>query len=83
MSFKIESDVPMPKLARGRVAATRFPLAEMEIGESFLIPCDVADKKTLDSWRRKVLAAKKRVKDAQFKTFTVADGLRVFCVGVD
>lgn len=81
--FKIEADVPMPKLARGRVAATRFPLAEMEVGESFLIPCDPKDKKTLDSWRRKVLMAKKKVGDADFKTFTVSDGLRVFCVGIN
>jgi len=83
MTFQIESGVPMPKLMRGRVSATKFPLDSMEVGESFLIPCDPADKKTLDSWRRKVLMAKKKVTDADFKTFTVADGLRVFCVSVN
>lgn len=83
MTFTIETNVPMPKIARGRVAAAKFPLAEMDVGESFLIPCDINDKKTLESWRRKVLMAKKRVEDAEFKTFRVADGLRVFCVSVD
>ena len=85
MTFQIESGVPMPKLTRGRVSATKFPLDKMEVGESFLIPVDfsAADaQKTLDSWRRKVLMAKKKVTDAEFKTFRVADGLRVFCVSI-
>lgn len=77
-TFKIESGIPMPKLARGRTASTSFPLNEMDPGDSFLIPFDIKDKKALESWRRKVLAAKKRV-DGEFRTFAVADGLRVFC----
>ena len=79
MNFKIEKGVPMPKLARGRTASTKFPLAEMNIGESFLIAFDAGNKKLLESWRRKVLSAKKRV-EGDFRTFAVADGLRVFCV---
>jgi len=79
MNFKIEKDVPIPKLARGRVAATQFPLASMNAGDSFLIACDSKDKKVIDSWRRKVLMAKKRLGEGEFRTVTVADGLRVFC----
>lgn len=79
MNFKIEKGVPMPKLARGRVAATKFPLVDMNPGESFLIAFDSSDKKLLESWRRKVLAAKKRV-EGEFRTFAVSGGLRVFCV---
>ena len=83
MTFQIESGVPMPKLTRGRVSATKFPLDKMEVGESFLIPVDfsAADaQKTLDSWRRKVLAAKKKIGEGEIKTFRVPEGLRVFCV---
>jgi hypothetical protein len=79
MTFKIEKNVPIPKLARGRVAATQFPLAEMGPGDSFLVPCDPKDKKVLDSWRRKVLMAKKKLGEGDFRTVAVADGLRVFC----
>ena len=79
MTFKIEKGVPMPKLARGRSATTKFPLAEMNPGESFLITFDTSDKTLLESWRRKVLAQAKRV-EGEFRTFSVSDGLRVFCV---
>lgn len=79
MTFKIENGVPVPKLARGRVSATQFPLAEMHPGQSFLIPCNPKDKKVIDSWRRKVLMAKKKLGEGGFRTVTVEDGLRVFC----
>lgn len=81
-SFKIESGIPMPKLARGRTASTQFPLAEMQPGDSFLIKFDPKDKKALESWRRKVMSAKKRYKrdnDGDFRTVTVSEGLRVWC----
>jgi hypothetical protein len=74
-SFKIESGIPMPKLSRGRIASTQFPLADMK-------PGDPKDKKALESWRRKVLAAKKRYKannEGDFRTVTVSEGLRVWC----
>ena len=39
-------------------------------------------KKALESWRRKVMAAKKRYKrdnEGDFRTVTVSEGLRVWC----
>ena len=79
--FKIESDVPYVSNRGGRGRKpTAFPFAEMDVGDSFLIPCDPQDKKALDSWRRKVLAAKKKLGEGEFKTFRVPEGLRVFCV---
>lgn len=77
--FQIETGIPMPKMARGRTAVMKFPLPQMQPGDSFLIPCDIKDKKEVDSWRRKFLAAKRRV-EGTFRSFTVSDGLRVFCV---
>ena len=87
--FQIESGVPIPKIAgRGRSATTTFPFGDLDIGDSFLIPCDTADKKAIESWRRKFLNAKKRFMrehpDADFRSGVVDDehgtGLRVWCV---
>jgi hypothetical protein len=87
--FQIVSGVPLPPAARGR-RAVELPLAQMNAGDSFLIPFVPAGddgKKTLESWRRKVLAAKKKVQkehpEAGFRTAVVNDehgqGLRVWC----
>ena len=86
--FKIESGIPLKVVSRGRAPTNTFPLSEMEDGDSFLIPCDTADKKAIESWRRKFLNAKKRFMrehpDADFRSGVVDDehgtGLRVWCV---
>lgn len=77
MTFQIEADVALPRPARGR-RATEFPLLEMAVGDSFLIPFDTSETKLVDSWRRKVAAAKKKVADAEYRTATMSDGLRVW-----
>ncbi len=87
--FPIVSGIPLPSAARGRKAVD-LPLALMNAGDSFLIPFDPTGddgKKTLESWRRKVLAAKKKIQaehaEAGFRTAVVNDangqGLRVWC----
>lgn len=79
MEFIVENDVPMQIQGRGRQPSPlKFPFLRMEIGDSFLIPCDINDKKAVDSWRRKVLTAKKRVSDMKFATAIMSDGLRVW-----
>jgi hypothetical protein len=50
----------------------------MRVGDSFLIPCDTTDKKTVESWRRKLLVAKKRMEGGEWSTATVSDGIRVW-----
>lgn len=80
MTFTVESGVPMPKRARGRTP-TAFPLSGMAVGDSFLIPCDRTDKKALTNWRRKFHVAKKAFLtsyEGDFKTTTVAEGIRVW-----
>lgn len=83
MNFTVESGIPYVSKAGGRGRKpTAFPLSDMEVGDSFLIPCDTSSKKTLDSWRRKLLVAKKRFAESygdgyNFRTVTVEDGLRV------
>ena len=82
MTFQIESGVPLPKAKRGPGRkATEFPMADMQVGDSFLIPCDVKDAKSLANWRRKFLLAKKRfltTYEGAFRTVTVEDGIRVW-----
>jgi hypothetical protein len=79
MTFTIDKDIPFESVvgARGR-KPTQFPLSELEKGDSFLIPCDPTSKKDLDSWRRKLLGAKKRFA-AEFK----ADGIKFNTLAVN
>ena len=80
MTFTVESGIEMPKRARGR-APTKFPIADMAVGDSFLIPCDINDKKALTNWRRKFLMAKKvflSQYEGAFQTATMSDGIRVW-----
>jgi hypothetical protein len=74
--FKIESGVPL-KVTRGR-KPTSFPLGEMQVGDSFLIPCEMTDPKVVGSWRRKLLAAKKRMEGGEWSTAADEGGLRVW-----
>jgi hypothetical protein len=56
-------------------------MADMDVGDSFLIPCDTKDKKALTNWRRKFLMAKKvflESYEGAFQTATVSDGIRVW-----
>lgn len=82
MTFQIESGVPLPKAQRGPGRkATEFPIGDMQVGDSFLMPCDVKNAKELANWRRKFLLAKKRflsTYEGAFKTLTVDGGIRVW-----
>ncbi len=79
MTFKIEAGVPMAAIVgRGRRPSVTFPLHQMDVGDSFLIPCNVKDKKEVDSWRRKLLAQKKRMDGGKWATAVVSGGLRVW-----
>lgn len=79
MSFVIESGVATVSGKRGR-KPTEFPLDQMAVGDSFLIPiADTSVKKEVESWRRKFLVAKKRFNEqyeGKFSTAVVEGGLR-------
>lgn len=81
MSFVIEQNVAPVSGKRGR-KPTEFPLDQMAVGDSFLIPLEnTAEKKVVESWRRKVLVAKKRFSEhyeGKFQTAVVEGGLRVW-----
>ena len=84
---KIESGIPYATKNGGRGRKpTAFPFEQMHVGDSFLIPCDSSSKNVVDSWRRKILVAKKRFNAAyegdpwEFRTATEDGGLRVWRV---
>jgi len=86
MSFVIQAGIAPVSNKRGR-RPTEFPLDEMDVTHSFLIECDINDKKAVESWRRKLLVAKKRFAEGgndsiKFTTAVVSDehgtGLRVW-----
>lgn len=79
MEFVVESGIPKQVSGRGRrVSPSKFPLSEMDVGDSFLVAVDITDKKAVSSWRRKILAAKKRMDGGKWETATVSDGIRVW-----
>lgn len=85
MDFQIQTGIPYAPQRGGRGRKpTSFPFTDMEVGDSFLIPCDNKDKKVVDSWRRKVLVAKKRFNIEfegdtwEFRTAADDGGIRVW-----
>ena len=79
--FQIEAGVTIPKGTRPGRRGTTFPFADMGVGHSFLIPFDPSGdegKKLVDSWRRKVLNARKKFKGLETRTAVMSDGLRVW-----
>jgi hypothetical protein len=79
--FQIEAGVSIPKGTRPGRRGTSFPFADMEVGDSFLIPFDPSGdegKKVVDSWRRKVLNARKKFVGLETRTAVMSDGLRVW-----
>jgi len=87
VSFVIQAGIAPVSNKRGR-RPTDFPLGDMDVGHSFLIECDINEKKVVESWRRKLLVARKRFVEAgadesvKFMTAIVNDehgtGLRVW-----
>jgi hypothetical protein len=85
--FQIEAGVSIPKGTRPGRRGTTFPFADMGVGHSFLIPFDPSGdegKKLVDSWRRKVLNARKKFDEGyegegfETRTAVMSDGLRVW-----
>lgn len=77
MDFVIEAGIPHKIEGRGRRSGVSFPLEQMEVGDSFLIPTELT-KKAIDTWRRRVLDAKKKLGWGKFNTAVVSEGLRVW-----
>lgn len=77
--FDIEKNVPIPKGTRSRY---QFPLANMDVGDSFLVPVDDASERGVSSIRQALYSARKKDTDGSVKLATsmTPDGLRVWRV---
>jgi hypothetical protein len=70
--FEIEKDIPLV----GRNKSRKFPLGQMEIGDSFVIPCEADED--IHRARQVASCANQRYKDKKFASRTVDGGIRVW-----
>lgn len=71
MTYIIESDIPMPE---GRSA---YPFSQMEVGQSFFMPCEEKDAKRIAGNARN---AARRFPDRKFTSRVMENGVRVWRV---
>lgn len=80
--YAIESDIPLPTEAAGK-----YPLGQLEVGQSFLVPLsptagEALDKDEVTATRRSVGvsmgAYTKRNPATKFEAHTVENGVRVW-----
>ena len=70
--FKIEKDIELPPQRWGR-GHVKYPFEDLEIGDSFLVPCTEDEMKKIAK-RLPVLYG--RHKPKRFATRTMVDGVR-------
>ncbi len=77
--FKIEKDVPIPSLRRGPKAGTRkYPFAQMEIGDSLLIPGNGDQRQAVSIYNYIGVYRKRGELKAKFTARMVDGGIRVW-----
>lgn len=74
--FEIEKGVPAPPPRRFTV----YPFATMEIEDSFFIPCEVDDIRTVERRVSAAAAQYRRRTAAKFRTRREDDGVRIWRV---
>lgn len=78
--YEIEKGIPIPNSIHGGGQPPKYPFEQMEIGDSFFIPCHIKDKKTVQS---NVASARKVAPKMKFTTKYVDEipgqtGIRVW-----
>jgi hypothetical protein len=77
--FKIESNVPVPVIKKGRRKKTlpgrdaKYPFREMDVGQSFFVPGDP------EQLGKAVLGCARRVEGAKFR-MQIVTGIRIWRV---
>ena len=73
--FQLETGIPVPPRASfGSVRGSKYPFADMEVGESFLVPEDVK----LTTIRSAIGAFNKNNKTVKFAVRNTDTGVRVW-----
>lgn len=73
MTFEIEKNVAMPISTKSGYSS--YPLSDMEVGDSFLIPDATMDQKVR---ARFAVTQDAKRKDRKYTTRTIPEGLRVW-----
>ena len=76
--YKIDKGITMPRPPRGHL----YPWHDMEPGDSFLLPCEPAERERVGNRARNAGAsfAKKRGLDWKFSIRSVEGGMRIWRV---
>lgn len=81
MNITIETNIPLPQRVGGRLKGSKYPFAQMQPGDSFLVPSDVKP-----STLRAAVSAFSKKAEAPVKKFAIRvvdNGVRVWCTGVE
>lgn len=78
--FKIDKDVPMPRKQNGGTGNARFPLHQLEVGDSFCVPFEEGREshKTRSVVSNAVAAFQLRNASKKFAVRKVDDGYRLW-----
>lgn len=70
--FQIEKNIPIPGVAARN---TKYPFLQLEVGDSFFVPCAEEQKK---SFRGRLAGRVVKIKDRKFTVRSVDGGMRVW-----
>lgn len=74
MAFEIVDNLKMPQVTRG-TRSSKYPFAELEVGQAFVIPADEVPAKGLTSVRAAINGFRSAYgKDKKFTTRNLEDG---------
>jgi hypothetical protein len=76
-SIQIEKGVPVPD-GRGRVGSPRFPLKDLEVGDSFFLPWGESELKTRSVISNAIAAFHLRNKPRRLTSRKEGNGIRVW-----
>lgn len=77
MNYIIEEGIPVPGVKT--VRRRKYPLNQLRVGESFLIPMEEYDKKKHNNVSSAIIVYKTmHAPEKKFKTRRVAEGVRVW-----
>jgi len=76
----IDKDIPIPQNITSRQGRTKYPFRIMEVGDSFLIPCDKKDRKRVTSTISSTIARFKLELKHEYTRACVDGGVRIWRV---
>lgn len=80
MAFTLESGIPVPKATRAGRSGSKYPFAQMEVGESFLVGLNAKGEPLSQGTVRSALGAfsKRNPNSGKFAVRDTDQGVRVW-----